>query len=361
MQKKDDGQFYAPKGKVAPVCAKGEFKIGAVGLDHGHIYAMCNGFTEAGAEVVMVYDPDPAKVAAFRSQFPGAAAAREEREVLEDAEIRLIVAAPLPCERGALGLRAMDRGKHYFCDKPPFIRQEEVDAAREKTKETGLKYGVYYGERLHTEASVYAEKLIAEGAVGRVIQVLGTGPHRISLAQRPAWFFDRGKYGGIITDLGCHQVEQILFFTGARGAKVTASRVHSYKYTQYPEFEDFGDASLVMDNGASGYFCVHWFTPDGLGAWGDGRTFIQGTEGYLELRKYIDVAADPEGDHVILVNHEGEYHFNASGKMGFPFFGRFVRDCLDGTSEAMDQEMVFRAAEIAIEAQQKAWEQREEG
>ena len=354
MQKKADGQFYAPKGKAEPVCGKGEFKLGVIGLDHGHIYGMCNGFTEAGGEVSRVWDPDPAKVAAFRKQFPDAVAVSDERAILEDPAIRMVVAAPIPCERGALGVRVMEHGKDYFCDKPPFTRQSDIDEARKTAANTGRKYGVYYSERLHVEASVYAEKLIAEGAIGKVIQVIGTGPHRISLSQRPAWFFDRKKFGGILVDLGCHQVEQILFFTGAKDASVAASRVTSYKYKEYPDFEDFGDTSLVMDNGASGYFCVHWFTPDGLGAWGDGRTFIQGTDGYLELRKYIDVAANPEGDHVILVNHEGEYHFNAAGKLGFPFFGRFIRDCMDRTSLAMDQNMVFRAIEIAIEAEEKA-------
>ncbi len=354
VQNKADGQFYAPKGKAAPVCGPGEFGMGVIGLDHGHIYGMCNGFTEAGGEVLKVFDPDPAKAAAFKAQFPGARIVAEEKAILEDPAIRLVISASIPCDRGPLGIRVMEHGKDYFCDKPPFTLQSDVDAAREAVKRTGRKYGVYYSERLHVESSVYAEKLVADGAIGRVIQVLGTGPHRISLSQRPAWFFDRKKYGGIIVDLGCHQIEQILFFTGARDARITASRVTSYKYSEYPDFEDFGDASLLMDNGASGYLCVHWFTPDGLGAWGDGRTFIQGTDGYLELRKYIDVAANPEGDHVILVNHEGEYHFNATGTTGFPFFGRFVRDCLDRTSLAMDQEMVFRAIELSIEAEEKA-------
>lgn len=355
MQKKADGQFYAPKGKSAPVCAPGEFRVGVVGLDHGHIYGMCNGLSEAGAEIAMVYDPDPAKVRAFSEQFPGARAARDESEVLEDPGVHLVASASVPCQRGALGLRAMEHGKDYFCDKPPFVSREEIEAARRKVAAMGKKYGVYYSERLHVEASVYAEALIAQGAIGRVVQVLGTGPHRISIEKRPEWFFDRAKYGGILVDLGCHQIEQILFFSGAKDAEIRSSRVENFEYKRFPRFEDFGEASLVMDNGASGYFCVHWFTPGGLGAWGDGRTFIQGTDGYLELRKYIDVAADPEGDHVILVNSEGEYHFKAAGTTGFPFFGRFVRDCLDRTDTAFDQKMVFRAIELAIEAEESAW------
>ncbi len=353
MQKKAEGQFYAPVGKYDPVCDPGEFKAGIIGLEHGHIYGMCNGLWEGGATIAKVYSPDPAKSALFKSRFPDVEIVSDKREILEDPDIALVAGAPIPCDSCALGLEAMEHGKDFFADKPPFTTQEQVTAARKKVAETGRKWGVYYSERLHTEASVHAEKIVMEGGIGRVVQVIGTGPHRASLASRPAWFFDRKYDGGIIVNLGCHQVEQILFFAGARDAKITASRVANFKYAQYPEFEDFGEASLQLDNGASGYLCVHWFTPDGQKAWGDGRTFIVGTEGYLELRKYIDVAADPEGDHVILVNHEGEYHFNDAGTTGFPFFGKFIRDCLDRTSKSMDQEVVFRAIELAIEAEAK--------
>ena len=355
MQEKASGQFYAPKGKAAPVCGAGEFKVGVVGLEHGHIYGMCNGLSEAGAEIGPVWDPDPAKVQSFVKAFPGSFAASSELEVLESASVDMVAAAPIPWERGALGLRAMACGKDYFCDKPPLTTRQDVAKARRAVAETGRKFSVYYSERLHVEAAVYAEKLVSEGAIGKVIQIIGTGPHRISLDTRPGWFFDKKKYGGILVDLGCHHIEQILFFAGAKNAEITAARALSYKYTQYPDFEDFGDASLVTDTGVSAYMTVHWFTPDGLGAWGDGRTFIQGTDGYLELRKYIDVAADPEGDHVILVNHEGEYHYKVAGTCGFPFFGRLVRDCLDRTETSMSQETVFNAIELSIIAQEKAW------
>ena len=213
---------------------------------------------------------------------------------------------------------------------------------------------MYYSERLHVEASVYAENLIAQGAIGKVVQVMGWGPHRINIPTRPQWFFEKERYGGILVDIGCHQIEQILHFAGAKDAQIQLSRVANYHNQTYPNFEDYGDVSLVCDNGAAGYFRVDWFTPDGLGAWGDGRTIVMGTDGYIELRKYLDIARDPEGDHVYLVNHEGEHHFRAAGQCGFPFFGRFIRDCLDGTETAMRQDHAFRAIELAIQAQEQA-------
>ncbi len=351
---KSSGMMYAPKGKVSPVCGKGEFPIGVVGMAHGHIYGMCNGLEEAGAEVKLVYDPDPARVENFLKAFPGARAARTEAEVLEDPAIRLVAGAAVPDARGELGLRVMDHGKDYFTDKPPFTTLEQIDAAREKAAVTGRKYAVYYSERIHNEAAVFAEKLVADGAVGRVVQVIGTGPHRISIPQRPDWFFDKKRYGGIIVDLGCHQIEQFLFYSGARDAAVLHSKTANYKFKQYPHFEDFGDATLLADNGAVCYLRVDWLTPDGLGAWGDGRTFILGTEGYIEMRKYIDVARSKDGDQVFLVDHQGERNFFVTGQVGFPYFGRLVRDCLDRTDKAFSQELFFRATELAVIAQLQA-------
>ncbi len=349
-----DGMTYAPKGTVEPVIKPGEFVIGAIGLDHGHIYGMCNGLVEAGAEIKWVYDPDPAKVEAFRSRFPQAQAARSEAEVLNDQEVQLVAGAAVPADRCGLGLRVMDHGKDYFTDKAPMTTLDQLAQARAKVSETGLKYMVYYSERLHVEAAVYAGELIHQGAIGRVVQVIGLGPHRIRAETRPDWFFQKERYGGILIDIGSHQIEQFLFFAGAKDAKVLHSKVANYKFKQYPELEDYGDATLVADNGATNTFRVDWLTPDGLRTWGDGRTFILGTEGYMELRKYTDVGRDPTGDQVYLVNHEKEQHLSVQGKVGFPFFGQLILDCLNRTENAMTQEHAFKAAELCLKAQAQA-------
>ncbi len=349
-----DGMSYAPMGKPAPVCAPGDFVVAAVGLDHGHIYGMCNGLVEAGAELRLVYDPDPAKVAALCERFPGARPAASEEEVLEDASVQLVASAAVPADRCGVGLRAMDHGKDFFVDKPPLTTLEQLAAARAKVAETSLKYGVYFSERLHVESAVFAGQLVEQGAIGRVVQVIGMGAHRLNAPSRPAWSFDRERFGGILCDIGSHQVEQFLFYTGAVDAEVTSSRVANYAHKEHPAFEDFGDCTLVGDNGASGYFRVDWFTPDGLGNWGDGRTFLLGTEGYIELRKYIDVARDPAGDQVYLVDQQGEHHYSVGGQVGYPFFGRFVLDCLERTELSMTQEHAFKAAEICIAAQMAA-------
>ncbi len=253
-----------------------------------------------------------------------------------------------------LGLRVLDHGKHYFVDKPAFTTKEQLEKAKKKTEETGLRWGIYYSERLHVEGAVFAGQLIEEGAIGRVVQMIGTGPHRASPSARPDWFFDRDYVGGILCDIGSHQIEQFLHYAGAKDAKVLHSKVANYNFKEHPKFEDFGDATLVADNGATFYFRVDWLTPDGLGTWGDGRVIILGTDGYIEVRKYIDIARSGSGDHVYLVNHEGEKHYECQGNIGYPFFGAFILDCLNGTENAMTQEHAFKAAELCIEAQNMA-------
>ena len=351
---KADGMNYAPTGESRPVCGLGEFRFAAVGLDHGHISGMCNGLLEAGGELAWVFDPDPQKVAAFCGTYGDVKVARSEAEVLDDPAVQLIASAAVPCRRGPLGLRVMDRGKDYFADKPPLTSLEQLDAVRRKAVETGRIYAAYYSERLHVEAAVKAGELIRQGAIGRVMQVIGLGPHRLNAPTRPSWFWDPRQAGGILVDIGCHQIEQFLSFAGANGARVLHSKVGNYHNRDHADFQDFGDATLVADNGATSYFRVDWFTPDGLGAWGDGRAVILGTDGYIELRKYLDVARDAAGDHVYLVDRKGEHHLPVHGTVGFPYFGQLVLDCLHRTEHAMPQRHTFLAMELALAAQAQA-------
>ncbi|MSU24223.1 MAG: Gfo/Idh/MocA family oxidoreductase [Opitutus sp.] len=351
MSQKSDGMNYAPQGKPSPVVKPGEFAFAAAHLDHGHIYGECNGLIEAGAELKWVYDPDPKKVEAFLAKYPQTKVARSLDELLADPAIKLIAAAAVPCDRGPLGCRVMAAGKDYFTDKTPFTSLAQLDQAKAVVARTNRKYMVYFSERLHVESAMFATDLVAGGAIGRVLQVIGLGPHRLGKAGRPAWFFEKAKFGGILCDIGSHQFEQFLTYTGATDATVTQAAVANYANPDKPEFEDFGEASLLGDNGTSNYIRVDWFTPDGLGTWGDGRTVILGTKGYIELRKYVDVGRDKAGDNVYIVDDRGERYENVAGKVGFRFFGQLILDCLNRTENAMTQAHAFKAAELCLRAQ----------
>ncbi|MCC6578972.1 MAG: Gfo/Idh/MocA family oxidoreductase, partial [Phycisphaeraceae bacterium] len=277
---------YDPSGILPkPVVPSGTFHFAAIGLDHGHIHGQTSGLMDAGATLKWVYDADAKKAGEFADKYGGQVASCEA-QVLEDPQVKLVASAAIPNLRSPLGIRCMEHGKDYFCDKTPMTTLQQLDDARAAVKRTGRKYFCYYSERLHTESGMYACDLISMGAIGRVLQVIGTGPHKHGKGSRPDWFYKMQQYGGILCDIGSHQSEQFLAYTGAKDARVLHSKVANYNNKDLPEFEDFGDATLLGDNGATGYYRVDWFTPDKLRTFGDGRTFIMGTEGYIELRKY---------------------------------------------------------------------------
>lgn len=349
-----DGANYAPTGAAKRVVAEGEFGIAAAFLDHGHIYGQVNGLRDAGATLRYVYDPDPDRLAAFCERYPEVKAVDSFEAILQAQDIHLVCAAAIPSERADIGIDVLRAGKHYFTDKAPFTTLEQLVRAKQCVADTGLRYWVYYAERIHNDAAWRAGELVASGAIGRVLQVLNIAPHRLNPGSRPEWFFKKSRYGGILTDIGSHQVEQFLTYANATDAQVNFARVENFNNPGYPELEDFGEFSMTADNGASFYSRVDWYTPDGLRTWGDGRTFILGTEGSIELRKYIDITGAAPSSTLLLVDAAGEHREECLGQTGFPFFGQLILDCINGTELAMTQNHTFKAAELSLRAQQVA-------
>lgn len=348
---KADGMNYAPEfsGEAVKVVGPGEFTFSVVGLDHGHIYGMCNGLLEAGAELCSVYDPDPAKVSAFIERFPQTKAAKSEEEILHSS-VQLVASAIRPDLRGPLAVRALDAGKSFFVDKPGFLELEDIAAIEEAKARSGKKYYIYFAERIHVEGAVCAESIIESGKVGKVLNVVNLAPHRLNAPTRPDWFWDCKKNGTILIDIGSHQIEQFLTYSGAKSAKVIRAMMCNHGTPEHPEFFDYGDCYLEGDNGATGFFKVDWFTPAGMGAWGDGRCFVTGTEGCIEVRKYIEVGISREADHVYFTDAEGEHRIEAHGKYGFAYFGNIILDCLHGTDTAIDPARTMEAMRLSIEA-----------
>ena len=342
--------------KPEKVVGDGEFFIASIGLDHGHIYGITEGLISAGAQLKWVYG-EPEQMQQFSKSFPQAKIANSEEEILRDPQVHMVVSASVPSERAPLGIRVMNAGKHFFVDKAPMTTLSQLNQVREACLRTEKKYAVAYTERIFSESAYFADLLIKRWAIGKVLQVIGLGPHHLHAHDRPSWFFEREKYGGILFDIGSHQIEQFLYYTGAQDATITGSSVANYNHPAYPELEDFGEINVLADNGSTGYFRVDWFTPDGLSAFGDGRTLILGTDGFIELRKYVNLGMKGElagMDHVLWADHAGEYYCNVTGKIGLPFFGQLIRDCLDGTEIAMTQQHALKAAELCLLAQLQA-------
>lgn len=349
-----DGANYAPTGEAEQVVAPGEFYFAAAYLDHGHIYGQVNGLRDAGATLKSVYDPDPERLQKFTDTYPGVHIANSFEELLADDDIRLVASAAIPDQRAGIGIQVLEAGKDYFTDKSPFTTLGQLQAVKDVVQRTGGKYAVYYAERLHNDAGWRAGELIDQGAIGRVLQVVSLAPHRLAKDTRPDWFFDKAHYGGILTDIGSHQVEQFLTYASCANASVNFARVENFSHADKPGLEDFGELSLTGDNGASFYTRVDWYTPDGLRTWGDGRTFIIGTEGTIECRKYIDPAGDAPASKLLLVDAKGEHSVDCLNQTGFPFFGQLILDCIHRTENAMSQAHVFKAAELSMTAQKLA-------
>jgi predicted dehydrogenase len=349
-----NGATYAPTAEMEKVVGPGEFVFAAAYLDHGHIYGQTTGLKDSGATLKWVFDPDPDKVSAFVEQHPETKVAESYGQILADPEVSLVAAAAVPCERAGIGFKALEAGKDYFTDKSPFTTLDQLATARRLVATTGKKYLVYYSERLHNEAGMKAGELIAQGAVGRVLQVINLAPHRLSKQTRPDWFFDKEKYGGILTDIGSHQFEQFLHYTGAKDAVVNFARVENFNHSDKPGLEDFGEASLTADNGASFYCRLDWFTPEGSPVWGDGRTFVVGTEGTLEARKYMDVCRQAPDSRIFLTTGDAAQEIACFENVGFPFFGELILDCINRTEKAMTQAHAFKAAELSMKAQAMA-------
>jgi predicted dehydrogenase len=325
-------------------------RFAAIGLDHRHIYHMVAELIAAGAECVG-YCPqtsDPRVLDGFRQRFPDLRPLERER-LLDDPAIDIICCAAIPRDRAGIAIRAMTNGKDVMVDKPGVTTAVQLADVMECVARTGRIFSICFSERFIVRASEIAAKLVAEGAIGDVVNTVGLGPHRLNRAIRPAWFFDRASYGGILIDIASHQIDQFLFYTDAKEAQIVASSTANHAVPDVPDFSDFGEI-LLRGEKATGYVRVDWFTPDSLPSWGDGRLTLLGTKGFIELRKYLDIAGRPGTDHVFLSNHEGTRHIDASAEP-LTYFSRFLADVRDRTQSAVSQAHVFAVTRLSLEAE----------
>ncbi|HEX2910717.1 MAG TPA: Gfo/Idh/MocA family oxidoreductase [Chloroflexia bacterium] len=332
--------------------AQPKVRFAVIGLNHGHIYDQVNMLLEAGAELVSFYTPEEALAASFAKAYPQAKLAGSTAQILEDPSIQLVTSAAIPNERAPLGVEVMRHGKDFLSDKPGFTTLEQLAEARKVQAETGQIYSVFYAERLANPATLRAGELVKTGVIGEVVQTIGVGPHKINLANRPEWFFEREKYGGILTDIASHQMDQFLYFSQAQAPEVVFSQVANYHHPDYPELEDFGDAVLRGEN-CSGYVRVDWFTPGGLPSFGDTRLTVIGTKGYIEVRKNLDIGGRAGANHLFLIDDKGIHYQNCEG-IETPFARQLLDDIRNRTETAMTQEHCFLASELALQAQAKA-------
>lgn len=342
------------------ITAPNRIKFAVININHPHIYGMTDAIKRGGGELVALYAKEQDLTSAFLKTYPEAKLAKNENEILDDPSIQLVLSSGIPDERAPLGIRVMQHGKDYLTDKPGIITLEQLAAVKKVQKETKRIYSIMYSERFENKGTEKASQLVKAGAIGKIIQTVNLAPHRISnnigktgLAVRPDWFWDKKRYGGILTDIGSHQFDQYLHFTGSTEAQVLMSQTGNVHHPEAPLFEDFGDV-MLSGNGGAGYIRVDWFTPDGLDTWGDGRLTILGTDGYIEVRKNTDiVSGNKGGNHLYMVNKKEMIHMDCNNEV-LPFGPLLVDDILNRTETAMTQAHCFLATELALKAQKNA-------
>lgn len=335
-------------------------KFAVCGMSHDHIYGMAGAVMRGGGELVAAWGGEEDKLAAFKKRFPDVKIVATQDEILDDPSIQLVLSSQIANERAPLAVRAMKKGKDFLSDKPGITTLEQLAEVRKTIDETKRIYAIMYSELLEVKAAVYAGELVRQGAIGKVIQTINIAPHQIFQhagdagggGGRPQWFWNPEQYGGILCDIGSHQVDQFLYYTGSRQAEVVASQIANVRHPDHPRFQDFGDMMLRGDRGF-GYVRLDWFTPDGLGTWGDGRLFILGTEGYIEIRKYTNVAVSHQGNNLFIVDAKRARYIDCN-QMPLPFGPQFVADIVNRTHNAQDPHECLLAAQLVIEAQNKA-------
>lgn len=328
-------------------------KFAAIGLDHRHIYGQAANMEAIGGEFVGWWtEGTPGTIDGFERRFPDARRVADRRVLLADPDIDLILIAAIPSDRAALAIEAMESGKDVMVDKPGCTTLDQLEQIRACVKRTGRIWSINFSERFEVACTTRAAELVREGAIGKVVQTAGFGPHRINRHLRPDWFFEKEKYGGIITDIASHQIDQFLYFTGAQDAEITMASAGNYANPSDPGLQDFGEVALRSDT-AHGYIRVDWYTPDALPTWGDGRLTILGTDGYIELRKYVDLARSDTTDHLYLVNGSRCEHIHCP-EAGYPYFQRLADDIVARTETAMTQAHCFKVMELGLKAQSMA-------
>ncbi len=336
-------------------------RFAAVGLDHTHIFGQTSGLLAAGCELAGVSsdDPDAATAQEVRRRLPEARWVADPGELMRDDTIDLIVTAAVPARRAAIAIEAMRGGKDVVTDKPGCVTTDELEEIRKTVAATGRFWSVCFSERFEVRSVTKAGDLVRAGRIGKVIQTIGLGPHRegdrahlAGGSGRPEWFYDRALTGGIIADIASHQIDQFLWFTDATTAEVVASTAANYTHPSSPLMQDFGEV-LLRSTDAQAYIRVDWYTPQGLPTWGDGRLIVLGTEGYLELRKYVDIEGRPGGDHLFVVDGERTEYIDCS-EAPLTYYPDLVNDVRNRTNTACPQEHTFEVMRLALVAQTMA-------
>jgi len=327
-------------------------KFGVIGIDHGHVYMMINNLLAVpGVECVGYYTDLPTLEAQMTRAFPNIPLARSDGELLERNDVDLIVSASVPNDRAPLAIRAMNHGKDFFGDAPFPTTLEHLDLLESTQTRTKKSVFIYLRERLLSRAEQLAARLVRAGEIGRPVNFIGLEPHKLMAGHRPSWQFKKLLSGGILNELGVHVLDSFCFLTG-QAVKTGRARVGNVANPDEYDFQDFGDITFQGTSGTTGYARVDWLTPETLPSFGDLRCMVVGTEGYLEVRKKIDLAVDNNrytGDQLLICSKNRAPERVDCRHIPITFHEQLVQDVIQGANRCIPHHYFFRLMRKLLE------------
>ena len=176
--------------------------------------------------------------------------------------------AALTLGRAGLLARALEAGKHVYCEKPAAATAAEAFALARRAREAGLANGVVQ-DKLWLPGIRKLKTLLDSGFFGRVLSVRGefgywVFPGDLQPAQRPSWNYRADRGGGIVLDMTPHWNYLLETLFGRVAAASCRAETHirrRWDETGAPYDADAPDAAYAtfeLEGGVVAHFNSSW-------------------------------------------------------------------------------------------------------
>lgn len=328
-------------------------RFAVVGLNHNHVYAILSALLSVhDVELAAVVAAEDDLVTQFHTQYPDVPR-RDWPQVLADSSIELVACVAINADRGPLAVEALQAGKHVLVDKPAVTTLADLEAVEAAVAGSRKRWFVSYNERLGSPPHERLRELMQSGTLGRIATFVGLGGHRLAPATRAPWTYDRQKYGGIINDVGSHQIELFRWLTGEQIVEFR-SRIGNLGTPEHPDFEDFGDVSFQSERGIAGYVQLHWLTPEPWVFTGDRRQFVVGTKGSAEVRGVANLGVPDESPVLVSTVMGGPTEVFVSPGFHNGWAEAMIADIREGKDRWMPQQFAFDSVRTVLKMEAEA-------
>ncbi|MHB9033495.1 MAG: Gfo/Idh/MocA family protein [Anaerolineae bacterium] len=328
-----------------------KLRVAIVGFRHGHIMDLFKRVQEHPAfELAAACEEDAATRAQLAAQGQVTITHSSFSALLDQVPCDVVAIGDYFARRGSLAVTALQHGKHVIADKPLATDLDEVDQMVALAAANHLCVGCMLDLR-DNGLFIRVRELVRAGVLGEIKAISFNGQHPLMLGSRAGWYFEPGKHGGTINDIGIHAFDAIPWITGLQFSEVNAARCWPAHLEQGSEFAGAGQLMLTMGNGCGVLGDVSYLTPDSFAYrnpqyW---RVTIWGAKGVLET------AINEKGVSLAL-NGEREPRFEAPAqpKPG-GYLEAFLHDIEgSGAPGELDTHQVLRAASVALQVQAAA-------